>query len=139
MIQPDNAYSKLLTKQEESKADVVLGVFPATQPHKTDMVELDESGRILSFQIKPDRTELIYTWQIAVWTPAFTHFMHDYLSTRAGTNKKETELFVGDVIQAAIKNNMRVESITFNKGTYLDIGTPEDLIMAFRISSKELW
>jgi glucose-1-phosphate thymidylyltransferase len=36
-------------------------------------------------------------------------------------------LFVGDVIQAAINNNLKVEGVIFPDSSCLDIGTPEDL------------
>lgn len=134
MFQPDDAYSGLLAKQQTSKADIVLGVFPATQPHKTDMVELDSEGQILSLDIKPAETDLLYTWQIAVWTPRFTHFMHTYISSRDTTEMESVELFVGDVIQAAIINGFRVDSVLFENGNYLDIGTPEDLTRAVQIA-----
>ncbi len=66
MFQPEDAFVKLLDKQAESNADIVLGLFPAPLPHKTDMVELDNNGRIRSIQIKPDHTQLNYAWEIAV-------------------------------------------------------------------------
>jgi glucose-1-phosphate thymidylyltransferase len=136
---PDDAFVRLLAKQKESNADVVLGVFPASQPRKTDMVDLDDNGRIRSIHIKPDRTNLVYTWQIAVWTPAFTRFMHDYISNlkKTSENKKGIkELFVGDVIQAAMQNNIVIDTVLFRDGNSLDIGTPEDLIKAIQTMNK---
>jgi len=37
------------------------------------------------------------------------------------------------VINAAIKNNLRIETVSFSEGSYLDIGTPEDLLKAIRM------
>jgi glucose-1-phosphate thymidylyltransferase len=139
VFQPENAFVRLLVKQKESNSDIVLGLFPTTHPHKTDMIDFDDSGRIRSIQIKPTKTHLIYTWQIAVWTPAFTRFMHDYISDQQRifeNNKDIEELFVGDVIQAAIQNNMKVDTVIFKDGNALDIGTPEDLLKAVQITSK---
>src|SRR4030066_731343 len=51
VFHPDDAFVRLLAKQKESNADIVLGLFPASQPHKTDMVELNADGRIRSIQI----------------------------------------------------------------------------------------
>ena len=45
-------------------------------------------------------------------------------------------MYVSDVIQAAIQNNMRVDSVIFNKGNCLDIGTPEDLLKAVEKTNK---
>ena len=138
LFQPDDAYLKLLSKQEESNADIVLGICPASQPEKTDMVEIDANGKIRSIHIKPEKTQLTYAWEIAVWTPDFTRFMHDYVLSRQqklkknkiDASKEQSELHVGDVIQAAIQDNMQVDSVIFKNGSCLDIGTPEDKIKA---------
>ncbi|RJR20783.1 MAG: dTDP-glucose pyrophosphorylase [Nitrospiraceae bacterium] len=137
IFHPDDAFGELRLRLEESEAEVVLGLFPAHNPSKTDMVELDERGRVRRIHIKPHCTELLYAWEIAVWTPVFTEFLHEYvLSLREKYKKRRTdsgeqeELHVGNVFQAAIKNRMRVDSVLFQDGSCLDIGTPEDLISA---------
>ncbi|MBI5099503.1 MAG: dTDP-glucose pyrophosphorylase [Nitrospirae bacterium] len=140
MIEPDDVYRKLLLKQSETNADIVLGLFPAGNPHKTDMVELDDKGRIRALHIKPEQTQLTYTWQIAVWTPVFTRYMHDYLSAKKIVDTlHQNELFVGDVIYAAIQSDMHIESVLFQDGKCLDIGTPEDLFKALRTTCQKNW
>ena len=145
IFQPDDAFLQLLTRQAESNADIVLGLFPAHQPQKMDMVDMDADGRIRGIQIKPAQTHLRYTWIIAVWTSSFTRFMHKYVlatqrtnnKDKAGTNAEEhQELFVGDVIQAAIHNNhMQIDTVLFSDGNCLDIGTPEDILKADQITN----
>ena len=139
IFQPEDAFTRLLNRQAETKAEIVLGLFPIEQPQKWDMVDVADDGRIRRIVIKPARTNLRYTWAIAVWTPAFTHYMHEYLATAQKTKKTgaplsnpsaNRELFVGDVIQAAIDDNLRVEGVLFPNNTCLDIGTPEDLFKA---------
>jgi len=146
LFQPQDAFVQLLAKQAESNADVVLGLFIADQPRKMDMVELDNDGRVRGIQIKPSRTRLRYAWIIAVWTSAFTHFMHEYVLSPSRRDIKDKtgkivpeqkELYVGNVIQAALENNMKVESTLFSKGSYMDIGTPEDLIHAVRVKAND--
>jgi glucose-1-phosphate thymidylyltransferase len=136
IFQPEDAFESLLTRQAESNADVVLGLFPAHQSNKTDMVDLDVDGRIRKIQIRPARTKLRYAWIIAVWTPVFTQFMHDYLiglqdqSRRPDTGSNlpgRRELLVGDVIRAAIDHHLVVEGVPIKDGIYLDIGTPDNL------------
>ena len=146
IFQPGDAYVKLAAKLEDSNADIVLGLFPASQPHKTDMVELGPEGRVIAISVKPDQTQLLYSWEIAIWTPVFTKFMHDYVLSRQKQNlntdqKEQDELFVGDVIQAAIQDNLQVDSVLFKDSYCLDIGTPEDLQKAIRETieiSKEI-
>jgi glucose-1-phosphate thymidylyltransferase len=143
IFQPDNAFVQLLTRQAATKADIVLGIFTAHQPRKMDMVDMDANGRIREIQIKPDRTDLKFTWIFAVWTPVFTDFMHEYILTCSRQNYKiratlkaedQKEMFIGDVVQAAIDNGLLVENVIFFDGDYLDIGTPADLVKAVRES-----
>ena len=141
IFQPDDAFVQLLGRQAATNADVVLGLFPAYQPQKCDMVDVDNEGRVRRIVIKPLETHLRYTWMIAVWTPVFTRFMHEYLAAiqkvserdDAGNNALEQrELFVGDIIQAAIHDDLQVDAFLFPDGTYLDIGTPDNLVKAVR-------
>ncbi len=93
--------------------------------------------------IKPISTKLRYSWIIAVWTPVFTQFMHEYLRQYL-FDKKEIkdrkkivkEIFVGDVVQAAIDNNIIAETVSFENGSFLDIGTPNDLLKAINDMKK---
>lgn len=125
-----DAFAQLLARQGASNADVVLGLFPADRPQKVDMVDLDDHGRIRGIVIKPRETHLIYSWTIAVWTPAFTRFMHQYLAAMKGSAAQRPELYVGDVVQAAINDGLRVEGVHVSNEPYLDIGTPDDLFRA---------
>lgn len=131
VFQPQDAFLQLQQRQAETAADIVLGLFPAHQPQKADMVELDDQGRARRIIIKPAQTTLVYTWIIAVWTPVFSRFMHEYLAAQqAVAHLQQAELHVGHVIQVAIEQQLRVETLIFSEGTYLDIGTPENLVRA---------
>ena len=48
---------------------------------------------------------------------------------------KQKEVFLGDVIQAAIQNDLRIEKVFFEDGNYLDIGTPEDMVKAVQLTN----
>jgi glucose-1-phosphate thymidylyltransferase len=135
LFDPHDAYSTLLKRLTESGADIVLGLFPAHNPSKMDMVELDDSGNICGLDIKPAKTRLIYTWIIAVWSPVFSCYMHRYVKGHRQKDNVDvkalrTEVYVGDVIQAALDEGIKVERVFFDDGDYLDIGTPEDLAKA---------
>ena len=88
--------------------------------------------------IKPRQTRLRYSWCIAAWRPSFTRFMHEYLALHREADgsdqpvSEQPELFVGDVIQAAIRDGLQVDAVPFPDGVCLDIGTPEGLIQAVR-------
>ena len=134
-FEPDNAFVQLLTRQGESGADIVIGLFPASNPEKMDMVELNKDGGICNIQIKPGKTQLRYTWIIAVWTPVFTDFMHGFVSVDREMRKKNStatekhqELFMSHVILQAIQRSIQIDTVLFPDGNCIDIGTSEDLL-----------
>jgi glucose-1-phosphate thymidylyltransferase len=132
LFQPDDAFVQLLARQAETQADIVLGLFPSDQPHTADMVDFDDAGQVRHIHIKPAQTDLTYTWMIAVWTPVFTQFMHDHLANVVTQASGQKELFVGDVIQAALLQGLPVQTVLFPGGKCLDIGLPENLVKAVR-------
>jgi glucose-1-phosphate thymidylyltransferase len=138
IFEPNDAFSSVLSQLRKSNADIVLGLFQMENPSKADMVDVDGEGRIRSIQIKPAETDLKYSWGIAAWNPSFTEFMHDYVLAEShcfesgATYAGRHEMFVGDVIQAAIRNSLAVDTVAFRSGHYHDIGTPEDLLRAAR-------
>ncbi|MGH9955773.1 MAG: sugar phosphate nucleotidyltransferase, partial [Pyrinomonadaceae bacterium] len=122
-----DAYSRLLERQAETGADVVLGVFPTREPHKWDMVELDGRGQVITIEFKPAKTLLRYGWSIAVWTPVFSEFMHEFIAKHEREGK---ELIVGGVFLAAVQSQLKVGAVEFPDDACLDIGTPDDLATA---------
>jgi len=129
IFEPDDAFARLLDRQAATRADLVLGLFPADRPQTTDMVEIDDDGRVRSILIQPRATDLRYAWIIAVWTPVFTGFMHEYLS-RPGDVSDRPELSVGQVFQAAIREGLTSQAMVFPNEPYLDIGSPDHLVKA---------
>jgi glucose-1-phosphate thymidylyltransferase len=138
LLEPGDVYGRLLAHQLRTEADVVLGLFPCDRPEKAGMVAFDpNSGLVEQIIEKPKKTDLRFMWATALWTPTFTEFLHDYvveheLTIQAGHLEAIPELPIGDVIQAAIADGLRVEAEVFDQGTYLDIGTPEDLVLAIQ-------
>lgn len=125
LFEPRDAFRRLRERQAESGAPIVLGLFPADRPEKTDMVELDDAGRVRRLVIKQAGTALRFTWSIALWQPELTRYLHDFLARREPSG--ERELYLGDVLQAAIDDGFAAEAVAFEGGSYLDVGTPEDL------------
>ena len=100
------------------------------------MIEFDNNNKIKNIIIKQDRPDLKYGWTIALWNPSFWEFMHDYIQNiinSGGDGKvivegqEHRELYPGDIFVEAIKAGLKVESVIFENGKSLDIGTPEDL------------
>lgn len=138
-LTPVDAFNHLLERKSETGADIVLGLFKAEDPSKMDMVRFDRYGKIETVDIKPIKTTLTYTWIIAAWSPDFTNFMQTYLDEveptlvrewEENTRDNRTEYYVGHVIQAALTSGLMVDYVVFDKGSYIDIGTPESLFSA---------
>ena len=141
ILQPDDVYLRLLDKMRAAQADLVLGLYQAVDPQKMDMVAFDADDAISGIDIKPARTDLRWTWTIAVWNAAFTRFMHDFvgheyqrITTTANGQSRQNyrEWVVGDVIREAIGSHLKIDHVKFHHGTYIDIGSPEEMQTAVR-------
>jgi glucose-1-phosphate thymidylyltransferase len=138
LFEPNYAFTQLLCHLYKSDLDIVLGLYHAHSPQKEDMIVFDEKGKIIDVLIKPDNTSTKFTWIIAAWTPVFSKFLHNFilydLKTRsqAGSTIKHAEkdeIFIGDAIRAAISERLKVGKVFFLQNKYIDIGTPENLII----------
>jgi glucose-1-phosphate thymidylyltransferase len=143
LFDPEDAFLRLLDRLESSGADVALGLFPARRPEKMDMVELNDAEAVQEIVIKPTGTTLRFTWIIAAWTGTFTAFLHQFVARSLERMEEERrdasatviegrELYLGDVLQAALRDGLHIEAVTFDAGRYIDIGTPEELRAAVR-------
>lgn len=131
LFEPADAFAALRRQLTSGDAAIVIGLFPTDTPERVDMVRLDDAGRPVEIAIKQPDRGLRYSWSIAVWRPHFSRFLVDYVTAfdkapAAGGH----ELHVGEVVQAAITNDLGVEAVAFPEGGHLDIGTPADLARA---------
>jgi glucose-1-phosphate thymidylyltransferase len=136
LFQPMNTIQLTVERQAEKGADLVLAVFPVEVPEKWDSIVLDQNNRLIRLVPKPHGQASGYTWVIAVWTPVFGLFMHRYVSDwlnkyHTGDSKTDlnatAEVSLGQVFQAAIDQGVNVDTVIFEEGFCLDIGTPNDL------------
>lgn len=137
LLDAEDAFTRILQCLTSYDADVVLGLFPTERPEKVDMVDVADDGYVRQIVIKPRHTTLRYTWGNAVWAPLFTEFLHQYVETHKATAANQSEVFVGDILQAAIRAGLRVIAMPISSTPCLDIGTPEDLLKAIRLYTPE--
>jgi len=136
---PEDALSAVVDRHRTSGADFVVAVVPTDRPEKNDLVDLDEAGRIVAMEIKRPDSKLRYTWMLAVWGPAFTEFLHDFVAevgpeiSANGGLWQGRELYPGDVLWAAIESGLSHETVVFEEGGYVDIGTPDELTHAVQM------
>jgi len=139
LFRPDDVFTKLLVDQQQSSADAVLGLFPADQPTKMDMVDVDQNGQVRRIVANPSRTNLSHSWAAAIWSPIFTQFLNEFVRSHEKLAASMPESSVGDVIQAAVNDNLNVRAIKVSSEPYLDIGTPEGILTATkRFALEEL-
>jgi glucose-1-phosphate thymidylyltransferase len=129
---PHDAFVRALKRLADTRSTLVLGLYRIYNPREWDMVEADKNGRVHALDRKLVKTKLKWGVVFAVWTREFTNFLHEYLAvprTAAQQPGRElpAELTVGDVMQAAIRESLYVQSVSFPRHTYLDVGTSEGL------------
>ncbi len=130
LFEPTDSYSVLLHRLDDTNADLVIGLFPTDQPERVDMVALDGRGRPTEVVIKQPDRGLRYSWSIAAWSPGFSSYLTEFAAGQRGP----LEPSVGDVVQATINDGLVVDAVRFEKGSYLDVGTPGDLAEARRLA-----
>ena len=140
IFKPAEAFLRIKEKISETNADIVLGLFKIGSYKKWDMVEFDSRGKIKNLVIKENRPDLKYGWTIALWNPTFWDFMHRHIQNIISSGgdgevrikgQLYRELYPGDIFLEAIKSGLHMESVIFEEGVSLDIGTPEDLEKIF--------
>ncbi len=136
IIEPENVYSELLNRLDTSNANIVLGLFPVENPSKFDMVEFDEYNKVKNISVKPSETELKFAWTIAVWDQKFSEYIHNWL--KKNNNVEITgELQLSTIIVDAINKGFNVDSVNFETGKCIDIGTIEDLNKAINLLNSK--
>lgn len=132
---PRDAFGRALEQLAATRSDLVLGLYRVQETRVSDMVATHRTGRVLEIVIKPGETKLKLGWIFAVWTPAFTEFLHQYLAGPRTARQQPgstlpAELTVGHVVQAAVREGLPTQSVVFRRHDYLDVGTPEGLRQA---------
>lgn len=146
LLPSGDPYRPLIDHMNVSGADVVLGLYSAEDPKRSDMVGLDSTGRVHELVPKPSHpVELNHTWSVAVWRPSFTHFMHQLLAPAAGSaaarralldGTGRSELHVGDVVNHARRAGLRCDGVVVSEDAILDAGTPVSWSEAVRRLSE---
>ena len=132
LVDDSGCLARLVRAYRARPVDLLLGLFPLAAPDSMDAVEMNEH-RVLRVITKPGRTALTHTWAFAIWRAAFTDFMHQWLMPASHIQR---EIFVGDVIQAAIDAGLDVAGTVVSDQPFFDVGTPQGLAAARRRFGK---
>jgi len=129
VFEPVSAVATLRKLATETRADLVLGLFPTTRPEQLGPVELGPDNRVITVLDKPVKTSIKNTWGISLWSPRFTRLLHEFL---ASESNGASEIVLGNVFQMAVDQGLNVQGVFFEDGMYLDIGTPEGVASILR-------
>lgn len=109
--EPIDAFERLID-EVHSGAEVALGLFETTEPHRCDIVELDAGGAITSIVVKPLQPTGMITWGCFAARAGALRPMHAW---------EEPGQYFDAVCGTIAVTGTRFE------GTYVDIGTRQSL------------
>ena len=137
LFEPEDGFEQILKHQAKTDADIVLGLFRVDRSRSDDRVIFDDAGHVKLLIPGPTVADVGFTWNIAIWTPTFTNFLHTYLHESQDMSRQQTtttkrEVTMGVVLKAALDQGLRLEVVRFAEDWYLDIGTPDNLVKAVR-------
>ncbi len=128
ILQPEDCFARLLETYRHRQADVALGLFRTAEPWRFGMVQEDAQSHLVRCIDKPRESDLEYMWGIAVWGPDFTEFLGRFCAD--ANLRSGSELLLGDAFNAAAAAGLTVVCHRFVEGSYLDVGSPDDLLAA---------
>lgn len=129
VFEPRWALKEIIEHRRQEDVDLVLALVPAANGDKIDIVTVTKNGSVTQVTPKPGRDRHGWTWVAATWSHRFTSYLETTFraleATAADTFKRE--LYVADLINAAIEAGYRVRSVSYPHGISYDLGTPDEL------------
>ena len=119
IMEPTDVFARGLD-EADLEDDVILILFPTKRPEKFGMVRMNKNGRVQEIVDKPRETDLTEMWGCIIWRPRFTEYLHE--SVRSG---------IGDfakIMNKALADGMQFRGVEMSAGTYIDLGTYEEII-----------
>jgi glucose-1-phosphate thymidylyltransferase len=120
IMEPVDLFARMLDSATPDD-DVIMGLFPTERPHKFGMVAFDADDRVLCIVDKPRETDLTHMWGCILWRSRFTEHLHTYISGGEIAD-------FATIMNAALKAGMRFRAVRFDEGTYLDLGTYDEIL-----------
>lgn len=100
--------------------DVLFGMFTTDRPEKFGMVKVDSDGRVLEIVDKPNQTSLTEMWGCIIWRPTFTEHLHKCVDEEGISD-------FAKIMNDAIALGMKFRGVHLVDGTYIDLGTYEEI------------
>jgi glucose-1-phosphate thymidylyltransferase len=119
LMQPKDIFRRI-HETASPEDDVLFGLFTTDRPEKFGMVKFDESNRVLCIDDKPLRTDLTEMWGCIVWRPRFTEYLHECVYEQGVSD-------FARIMNSAIADGMKFKGVHMSDGTYIDLGTYEEI------------
>ncbi len=118
IMQPVDVFARALAEADAAD-DVILVLFPTERPEKFGMVRTDGRGRVQEIIDKPQKTDLTEMWGCIIWRPRFTEYLRD--AVRHGVSD------FAAIMNGALAQGMNFRGVRMAEGTYIDLGTYEEI------------
>lgn len=119
LMQPSDVFARAY-QASSAEDDVILALFTTTRPEKFGMVKTDSDMRVLGIIDKPRQTELTEMWGCIIWRPKFTEYLHCCVAEEGISD-------FAKIMNDAIAGGMRFRGVHMLDGTYIDLGTYEEI------------
>jgi len=119
LMQPEDIFARTYQSSLHSD-DVILALFTTTRPEKFGMVKLDADNRVQEIVDKPAKTDLTEMWGCIIWRPQFTEYLHNCVYEHGVSD-------FAKIMNDAIADGMRFRGVHIKDGTYIDLGTYEEI------------
>lgn len=120
IMRPENVYDLSLKSADEDD-DVILVLFETERPEKFGMVRLDSGNRVVEIVDKPSQTDLKEMWGCIIWRPSFTEYLHESVRRKGISD-------FAKIMNYAISDGLRFRGVSIIEGTYIDLGTYEEIL-----------
>jgi dTDP-glucose pyrophosphorylase len=110
--------------------DVILALFTTQRPEKFGMVRMDQDQRVLEIVDKPRKTDLTEMWGCILWRSRFTEYLHERVSQDGVSD-------FAQIMNNAIAAGYRFRGVHMVGGTYIDLGTYEEIMELDRSLREE--
>jgi glucose-1-phosphate thymidylyltransferase len=130
IIEPSDCFIRVLKMHKEKKADLTLGVFPTSHPHRLDPVAIQSgTAKVEMIYGKPKTTSIFNTWGIAVWNSNFTNLLHAEVENYiADPNNQGKEMILCNLYNLAIAKGLAVYGLFFPEGIFYDLGNITEFV-----------
>jgi len=120
IMQPGNAFAQAYEAASPDD-DVILVLFTTERPEKFGMVRMDGDGRVMEIVDKPAQTDLTEMWGCIIWRKKFTEYLHECVRQKGISD-------FARIMNDAMASGMRFRGVHMVNGTYIDLGTYEEII-----------